>query len=353
MATKPGHGEIEIRAIGKTSSIATLSSSYPLRLISPPGRGHARAAMVFSLSFGGGLVAGDNVDMRVRVQAQARLALLTQGSTKVYKSPSREVCTEQRLTATVYEGAALLLLPDPVQPFMDSSYRQIQTVYMHPQLSNLLLLDWVSAGRTARGEAWDFFKWRGRNEVWSLATGDGGGSSGGCDMAGDMAGNNNSSDKGNNNDKNSNRNTGNSAREKRLLLRDNLVLDDVSPVGAATWNYRDAMDDLGVFGTLIIRGPVFHKLGRFFMQQFASLPRIQGKPNSGPKPNPSDKAEASPPSARPTSRLTWSATAIRGFVMVKFGAEEVDEAKRWLREMLRSDGTVEQEFGQHSLLCLQ
>lgn len=323
--TKAGHGEIEIRSIGKASSIATLSSSYPLRLISPPGRGHARAAIVFSLSFGGGLVAGDYVDLRVRVQSKARLALLTQGSTKVYKSPSREVCTEQRLTATVSEGAALVLLPDPVQPFKASSYKQNQAVYMHPQHSSLVLLDWVSAGRTARGEAWDFFQWRGRNEVWSLA------------------GDTSSTSTSNNNNNNSN---DNSARE-RLLLRDNLVLDDLSPVGATTSNYRDAMDDLGVFGTLIIRGPVFHKLGRSFMQEFEGLPRIRGK-----QPNPQDEA----PTTATTStmaRLTWSAASIRGFVMVKFGAKEVDEAKRWLREMLVSDGTIEQEFGGHSLLCLQ
>ena len=324
MPTKAGHGEIEIRAIGKASSIATLSSSYPLRLLSPPGRGQARAALVFSLSFGGGLVAGDHVDMRVRVHSQARLALLTQGSTKVYKSPSREVCTEQRLTASVYEGAALLLLPDPVQPFKGSAYQQIQAVYMHPQLSNLLLLDWVSAGRAARGEAWDFFKWRGRNEVWSLSS-------------------SSSSSSSNNNS--------NSARE-RLLLRDNLVLDDLSPVGAtSTSNYRDAMDDLEVFGTLIIRGPVFHKLGRAFMQEFACLPRIRGNPN--PKPNsPHPQSEPSTAAAG-SARLTWSAASIRGFVMVKFGAKEVDDAKQWLREMLVRDGTVEQEFGQHSLLCLQ
>lgn len=315
--TKPGYGEVEIRAFANSSSIATLTSSYPLRLVSPPARGHARTAIVFSLTFGGGLVAGDQVDMRVRVQPKARLALLTQGSTKIYKAPSRAVCTEQHLTATVEEGAALVLLPDPVQPFKCSSYRQSQAFYVHPQHSSLLLLDWVSAGRAARGEAWSFFQWRGRNEVWSLA--------------GDNNGYN----------KNKDDHTSHKAARAKLLLRDNIILDG-DDLASVEQRYRDAMDDLGVFGTLIIRGPVFDRLARHFLQEFSSLPRIRGKPH-----HPDVAASSSPVG------LTWSAASIRGFVMVKFGAKEVDEAKRWLREMLVSDGTIEQEFGGHSLLCLQ
>ena len=322
--TKPGYGEVEIRAFANSSSIATLTSSYPLRLVSPPARGHARAAIVFSLTFGGGLVAGDYVDMRVRVQPKARLVLLTQGSTKIYKTPSRAVCTEQHLTATVDEGAALVLLPDPVQPFQCSSYSQSQAFYVHPQHSSLLLLDWVSAGRAARGEAWSFFQWRRRNEVWSLA--------------GDK--NNDQKTKDDDDDNNNNNNNNKAARAK-LLLRDNIILDG-HDLASVEHRYRDAMDDLGVFGTLIIRGPVFDRLARHFLQEFSCLPRIRGKPNH------LELATSSSPAG-----LTWSAASIRGFVMVKFGAKEVDEAKRWLREMLVSEGTVEQEFGRYSLLCLQ
>lgn len=297
----PGRGEIEIESILNSSSIATLSSTYPLRLISPPARTSSRAAIVFILTYGGGLVARDHVDVHVRVRPRARLGLLSQGSTKIYKTPSKDICTEQLLTATIDEGAALLQLPDPVQPFKGSSYRQSQSFYVHPQHSNLVLLDWVSAGRTARGEGWNFFQWKGRNEVWSLPI---------KTSTGKMA-------------------------PKKLLMRDNIVLDGMSPMEQS---YRDEMDNLGVFGTLIIRGPVFQTLGQLFMKEFSSQPRIRG----------SSLAPTSP-----SSRLTWTAASMRGFVIVKFGAREVDEAKRWLREMLECDGTVEREFGQHSLMCLQ
>lgn len=305
-----GGGEIDIEAFQRSSSIATLSSTYPLRLISHPVRTSSRAAIIFMSSYGGGLVAGDHVDMHVRVRPKARLALLTQGSTKIYKTPSKDFCTEQNLTATIDEGAALLWLPDPVQPYKGSSYKQSQTFHVHPQHSSVAFLDWLSAGRAARGEAWEFFQWRGRNEVWTLPA-----------------------------------NAGHAA-PKRLLLRDNVILDGMSPL---EHSYRDEMDDLGIFGTLILRGPVFHPLAQFFLKEFTSLPRVRGV-SSTTTPS-AMKAQTTTPTASP--RLTWTAASIRGSVIVKFGAKDVDEARQWLRDMLEREGTVEREFGRHSLLCLQ
>ena len=265
------------------------------------------------LTYGGGLVAGDHVDLHVKVRSKARLVLLTQGSTKVYKTPSKDLGTEQYMTTTLDEGAALVLLPEPVQPFKGSSYKQYQAFHIHPQQSSMVFLDWVSAGRAARGEFWEFFQWRGRNEIWSLP---------------------------------GKTNTGQTTPQ-RLLLRDNIILDGMTDLEQS---YRNEMDDLGVFGTLIIRGPLFQTLGQFFLEEFKRLPRIRGKPSvvaAAAAPCSSTSLSSSP------SRLIWTAASIRGFVMIKIGAKEVDEAKQWLRGMLERDGTVEREFGKHSLLSLQ
>ncbi|CAI7626236.1 unnamed protein product [Penicillium palitans] len=283
-----GTGQLEVHAFCGSSSISTLSCTYPLKLVSPPSRPTDRAVLVFMMSYGGGLVAGDRVDLDVRVRPKSRLALLTQGSTKVYKTPSKSICSHQNLTVRVDEGAALLLLPDPVQPFKDSS---------------VLVLDWVSEGRTAIGEAWDFFGWKGRNEIWSLPK----------------------PDKG---------------TTKKLLIRDSLVLDETS---STERSYKNEMDGLGAFGTLIIRGPMFRALGDFFLAEFSHLPRIRanGKLHEPVDLHPGESVK------------TWTAASVRGSVIVKFGARDVDAAKRWLRDMLLRDGTVEKEFGARSLLCLQ
>ncbi|KAJ0414033.1 UreD urease accessory protein-domain-containing protein [Aspergillus carlsbadensis] len=310
-----GTGRIEVHAFAGSTTISTLSSTYPLKLVSPPCKPTNRAALAFTMSYGGGLVAGDSVSLSVTLQRNARLGLLTQGSTKVYKTPSKDVLrARQSLTASVDEGAALLLLPDPVQPFRDSAYDQRQVFCLRPGAS-VLVLDWVCAGRAARGEEWVFSEYRSRNEVWGVSgeEGKGGG-------------------------------------RRVLVLRDNLVLTDAlspspAPSPAGSSDFRDEMDGLGVFGSMVLRGPLFTELGEFFLAEFARLPRI------GPNGRGVGSAEGGP--RLDTGIKAWTAASIRGCVMVKFGAGEVDAAKRWLREMLVREGTVEREFGAKALLCLQ
>ena len=82
--------------------------------------------LVFLLSYGGGLVGGDSVNLYITVKNGSKLSLVTQGHTKIFKSPTPDVLTSQTLHVQVEDGAALCLLPDPVQPFEDSVYFQKQ-----------------------------------------------------------------------------------------------------------------------------------------------------------------------------------------------------------------------------------
>ncbi|KAL4781734.1 UreD urease accessory protein-domain-containing protein [Aspergillus varians] len=300
-APQLGAGNLEVHAFCGFSSISAFSSTYPLKLVAPPCRPTSKAALAFMMSYGDGLVAGDRVDLKVTVQPKARLALLTQGSTKVYKTPSRSIRSRQNLTVRLEDDAALVLLPDPLQPFKDSAHEQCQIFHIQPS-SSVLVLDWVSAGRTARGEAWQFFECKARNDIWALP---------------DLA----------------------KGTKAKLLVRDSLVLKDAS----SSSDFRDEMDNLGIFGTLIIRGPVFRALGDFFLAEFSRLPRIgpNGRRFEGDVLHSGESVKA------------WTAASVRGTVVVKFGAQEVDAARRWLRNMLMREGTVEREFGAKSLLCLQ
>lgn len=58
----------------------TLSYTYPLKLISPSNwEKDAKIATVYLVSYGGGLVAGDSVQLSVEVGAGTGLLVLTQG----------------------------------------------------------------------------------------------------------------------------------------------------------------------------------------------------------------------------------------------------------------------------------
>ena len=327
---------------------------YPLKLISPDPHSvkanlvysdgddsqpfNVPITTVFLLTYGGGLLAGDTIDLTVTLDQNTRLALLTQGSTKIFKTDNKASSapptfinshqstkpTSQTLNVKLSAHSALCYLPDPNQPYASSIYEQRQTFYVDPYgSSSLLFLDWVTEGRSARGEKWTLSSWKGRNEVREF----------------------------------------DETSKGRLLLRDSLLLfgDDLT----------SKTDGKGVLGTLVIYGPLFEKLGKFFMKEFQTLPRIGAKNwTPGPKTptiveqkenNYFESGSASSVSATQnlSSRveevegLLWTAAQARGFVLVKFSAREVDGARRWLGQMLKKEGSVERAFGHQALLCVR
>ncbi|KAI0094966.1 UreD-domain-containing protein [Irpex rosettiformis] len=170
----PGSGRITVQLEGSEAILSELSSSYPLKLLSPRLPPH-NVAVVYTLSYGGGLVAGDRVGLAVDVQDSAALVLLTQGSTKVFKTrpgqrnarPLDEVngFTSQRMDVTVHPGGSLFLLPDPVTCFRSACYTQLQTFRVDVSAS-VVLLDWINSGRKALGENWSFARYYSLNELW-------------------------------------------------------------------------------------------------------------------------------------------------------------------------------------------
>lgn len=380
---KPGEGEIVLSLLPPDKQVlTTFEYQYPLKLISPdqhkvtvknpdhdaskPSDATAEVPVttVFLLTYGGGLLAGDSINLTITLNPHTRLALLTQGSTKIFKSKPNTTTattstinqvlplriaspftapashpTRQTLNVKISPHSSLVYLPDPLQPHAASVYTQHQTIYIDPfGSSSLVFLDWVTEGRSARNEKWTLTSWRGRNEIREF-------------------------------DEHS---------KGRLLIRDALLLfgDDLADLTAKT-------DGKGVLGTLIIYGPLFKALGDFFLKEFKTLPRIGAKNwNRTPAPRTPtireedekepdgyfahQKSTSTPaPGSLPTTPrakarkeeeiegLLWTAAQVRGFVLIKFGAAEVDGARRWLGGMLKREGSVEREFGHQATLCLR
>lgn len=189
-ATTAGRGRISLALHGSDAVFSELSSTYPLKLLSP--RLHrAGLAVAYIITYGGGLVSGDFVSLSVQVGSGAILVLLSQacylnccilsspcrmsliqGSTKVFKfRPGQHAAstvpvqvTTQKMDFSVAPAGALFLLPDPVTCFRSASYNQIQTFHLARDAS-LVLLDWVTSGRKSRGEDWDFSRYYSVNEI--------------------------------------------------------------------------------------------------------------------------------------------------------------------------------------------
>jgi urease accessory protein len=125
-------------------------AASPLRLLNPKNAG--ASAWVYLATYGGGLVGGDSLEISIDAGPGAAVLVATQASTKVYRSA---LGAAQRLNACADDGSLLVLLPDPVTAFAGSRYAQEQHVELH-EAASLVLVDWLTAGRMASGERWQF-----------------------------------------------------------------------------------------------------------------------------------------------------------------------------------------------------
>jgi len=157
-----GHAYLAVEKVSGQSAVTSTWSSSPIKILVPQSRGVS--AWAFTSSFGGGLVAGDQTRLELNIGKNACAFVGTQASTKIYRNPSRLPCSHAT-HATLGENSLLVIAPDPVQAFADSAYTQCQEFHLAPE-AGLVLADWFTSGRAARGERWDFSHLQSRNEVF-------------------------------------------------------------------------------------------------------------------------------------------------------------------------------------------
>lgn len=296
-----GKGQIVVSRYGTDKQVlSTLSYQYPLKLISPRGLGQP-CLSVFIMSYGGGLVGGDQIDLSVTIEKECKLSLLTQGSTKIFKqrggstmqTTGFRTVTSQTMKVVIEEGGLLALLPDPVQPFSDSCYHQYQSFEMHSK-GNLILLDWITSGRPARGENWTLSSFRSRNDIFEIPPSE-----------------------------------EPPATDKKLVLRDTLILNS---------NVARSMSLHECFATLIIRGPLLQTFSESIVEKFRNEERVRRpsafKANEGRK-----------------DRATWTAGIARGCCVVKVMGEKSEVVKEFLRELIVV-GEMEKLLGREAVRAL-
>jgi urease accessory protein len=147
----------------KTDGGTVLRRAYarsPLKWVKSFHR--APAAWVYASSYGGGLVGGDSLRLRIRVGRKALGFVTTQASMKVYRSESR---AGQSLDARVERRGCLVWMPDPVVCFQGADYEQRQDFHLE-RGAGLVCYDALLAGRRSRNERWKFRRYLGRTRVF-------------------------------------------------------------------------------------------------------------------------------------------------------------------------------------------
>lgn len=280
---------------------------------------------LFLLNYGGGFVAGDSIDLEINLGRQTRLILLTQGSTKVFKSPNEHVTSSQNTQISVRQGSALCYIPEPVQPFSKSSFMQNQIFELetgHQEAlgtstgsASLFVCDWTSNGRGARNERWDFYKYTSKIEVWGLST----------------------------------------CGKRKLLLRDKTALE-ASASNKAQVTFSKRYDECGIFGTMLICGPVFASLEKFFRDAYALLRKSEAEHFGTTNDETSDAVhetdKISIKREEDENEVVWTTSTVRNITVVKFSANSVEGAKKWMRMMLSAEETLAREFGERATMSL-
>jgi len=151
-AAVPTWSVLDVAEVRGYSRLIACKNIQPLKLLQPAS--HSRACHVVLSSYGGGMVAGDIIRLRITGQAGARLIISTQASTKIFRSIDESVA-EQHTVGELAENALAVVFPDPVVLQAESRYRQVQE--WHLQSSSLLfLVDWFHSGRMDQGERFAF-----------------------------------------------------------------------------------------------------------------------------------------------------------------------------------------------------
>jgi urease accessory protein len=159
-ASAPGTGALRISRTPRGSVVSRAFAASPLRLLTP--RNHGRAAWIYTSTFGGGLLDGDAVRLRVEVEPGASAFVSSQASTKVYRAV--DGCASAALDAAIGDGALLVVAADPIVCFARSRYAQLQRVTIEGG-GGLVLVDWFTSGRHAIGERWAFDEYCSRTAV--------------------------------------------------------------------------------------------------------------------------------------------------------------------------------------------
>jgi len=163
MTSTAGEGILEFTRVAGHTALTRARADSPLTLLSPRRRGSDFSWAVCG-TLGGGLVAGDEIRLDVHVQRGCSAVLGTQASTKIYRSPDGQTC-RQILLARVDTDGILLILPDPVACFAGAIYEQRQRFEL-AESASLVVVDWITSGRRARGERWEMIGCRLRTDVF-------------------------------------------------------------------------------------------------------------------------------------------------------------------------------------------
>lgn len=143
-------------------------TAYPLR-VSPVFRfddADSHRAYLYVMSTSPGLLAGDEWNISLQLEADTSLYLTDQAATKVHSMPIAGSKAKTYYEIEIGSGATLEFVPQPLILFADAALEQTTNIKIHPT-GKLVFSEIILPGRLARGEFYQFHHYFSRLRVTS------------------------------------------------------------------------------------------------------------------------------------------------------------------------------------------
>ncbi|MEW6112402.1 MAG: urease accessory protein UreD [Thermodesulfobacteriota bacterium] len=142
---------LEVKHHQGVSRLVNCRTFAPLKVFNP--RVSASTCALYLSHFGGGMVDGDDVHLKIRCRRDSSVSIGSFGNLQVYASATGG--SFQVIEGEVLDGALVVVLPDPVVLHAGSRFRQRQEWNL-TRGSSLLVAECMVAGRLHAGERFAF-----------------------------------------------------------------------------------------------------------------------------------------------------------------------------------------------------
>uniref|UniRef100_UPI002FDD350D urease accessory protein UreD n=1 Tax=Ohtaekwangia sp. TaxID=2066019 RepID=UPI002FDD350D len=139
---------IEIASVKDKSRLISCVNVHPLKILNP--QPHETTCHVVLSNYGGGMVAGDIIQLRICAYDNSKLFIGSQANSRIFKSEDQRDC-KQNVVGTVKDNAVVVLFPEPLVLHEKSSFRQTQRWDLSTN-SLLVVADWFNSGRSDNNE---------------------------------------------------------------------------------------------------------------------------------------------------------------------------------------------------------
>ncbi|WP_224998895.1 urease accessory protein UreD [Cesiribacter sp. SM1] len=152
---------IEAESVQNRTVLVSSKSLQPLKILNPES--HSTCCHVVLSNYGGGMVAGDAIKLKLSCGANTHFVMTTQANSRIFKSLNGAVAT-QEIDGSLEEKGVAVVFSDPVVLQEKSRYRQYQRWHIAPD-ALLFVVDWLSSGRADVGEQYKFSSYLSEMEV--------------------------------------------------------------------------------------------------------------------------------------------------------------------------------------------